>query len=466
MLVALAIPMGGNASFTSGANTSATYATGTLATPTNFTCDWINATQIQFNWTDNSPSFTRDWEFVVGFFPFLLGYASPAGYTYTHPNPTTDQTYVVNAQAGSWKSSNSSQLRSKNCKGAVNNVAGTGTASFSGDGGAATSATLNAPYFAVNDSLGNTYISDTTNKRIRKVNASDGKISTIAGTGADCTGSVPGCGDGGAATSATFNSPTGLAYFNAGIFGELLYIADSGAHRVRLLVLNNGTISTFAGTGTAGNGADGVDPTSSALNDPVGLDLNSAGNLYIAVRANNKIRKVAGGVITTVAGTGVAGFAGDGGAATSATFRSPRDVVVMSNGDFYIADTNNHKIRKVAASTGNISTVAGTGTGGGFGFFSGDGGPATDAWFSFPFTVDVDSSGQMYIGDGGNKRIRLVNSSGVVSTIMGDGTATNTGNDGPAIAATMSDPRGVRLDLNGDLLIGNKDSNQIRRIML
>jgi hypothetical protein len=281
--------------------------------------------------------------------------------------------------------------------GIINTVAGDGIAGYSGDGGAATSAELNVPYGVAVDNAGNIYIADYGNERIRKVTASTGKISTVAGNGTVGYG-----GDGGPATSAKLDSPTGVALDGAGN----IYIADLGNHRIRKVTVSTGIISTAAGNGTQGYSGDGGPATSAELYYATGVAADSAGNIYIGDEVNERVRKVTAstGIINTVAGDGVGGYSGDGGPATSAELNAPSGVAVDTAGNIYIADISNNRIRKVTVSTGIISTVAGNGTAG----YSGDGGPATNAELNNPSGVAVDTVGKIYIGDTNNNRIRAV----------------------------------------------------------
>ena len=252
------------------------------------------------------------------------------------------------------------------------------------------------------DSSGNLFIADTFNNRIRKVDTS-GNISTVAGTG-----TVGFSGDGDPATSAQLNFPHGVALDSSGN----LFIADQDNQRIRK-VDTSGNISTVAGTGTAGFSGDGGPATSAQLAGPLGVAFDSSGNLFITETSNNRIRKVdTSGNISTAAGTGTAGFSGDGGPATSAQLKNPTGVAVDSSGNLFIADRTNNRIRKVDTS-GNITTVAGTGATGSLeGGYSGDGGPATSAKLSLPEGVAVDSSGNLFIADRLNHRIRKVEALG------------------------------------------------------
>ena len=287
------------------------------------------------------------------------------------------------------------RIRKVDATGVITTVAGTGTAGFSGDGGAAASAQLSNPYRVALDSAGNLYITDYGNNRIRKVDAA-GVISTVAGDGTYGYG-----GDGGPATAAQLYNPSGVALDGAGN----LYIVDGDNQRIRK-VDAAGVISTVAGDGTRGYGGDGGAAVAAQLDYPSGVALDGAGNLYIAEANGNRIRKVdAAGVITTVAGDGTFGSSGDGGPAVAARLGTSVSVAVDGAGNLYISNYGTQSIRKVDAA-GVITTVAGDGTlGSGYG---GDGGPATAAQLNFPRDVAVDGAGNLYIADSGNDRIRRV----------------------------------------------------------
>ena len=276
--------------------------------------------------------------------------------------------------------------------GVISTVAGDGTPGFGGDGGPAVSAQLRRPRGVATDGSGNLYIADTSAPRIRKVDSS-GVISTVAGDGTPGSG-----GDGGPAVAAQLGVPFGVALDGAGN----LYIADRG-NRIRKVDADTGVISTVAGDGTRGFGGDGGPAVAAQLNWPTGVALDGAGNLYIADFNNQRIRKVdAGtGVISTVAGIGTHGSRGDGGAAVSAELEYPSGVALDGAGNLYIADWANQRIRKVDPA-GVISTVAGDGTKG----YGGDGGPAVAAQLDHPFGVALDGDGNLYIADSGNHRIR------------------------------------------------------------
>ncbi len=334
--------------------------------------------------------------------------------------------------------------------GNISTVAGNGSAGYSGDGGAATSAQLWNPTGVSVDGSGNLYIADESNQRIRKVD-STGNISTFAGNG-----SAGYSGDGSAATSALLNRPSGVSVDGSGN----LYIADTYNHRIRK-VDSMGNISTVAGTGAVGYSGDGGAATSALLGYPSGVSVDGSGNLYIADTNNSAIRMVdSTGNISTVVGNGSAGYSGDGGAATSALLRYPSGVSVDGSGNLYIADTSNQRIRKVD-STGNISTVAGSGA---FGDSDG-GGVATAASFVYPSDVFVDVSGNIYIADRGNNRILKVDDSGTISTVAGTPGSGYSGDGGAATNAKLNQPYGVSVDGSGNIYIADTSNQRVRKIV-
>jgi sugar lactone lactonase YvrE len=342
-----------------------------------------------------------------------------------------------------------SRVRMVTPAGIISTIAGTGSMGYNGDGGLATSAQLFLPYGVAVDSLGNLYIADLINLRIRKVTA-NGIITTVAGNGTSGFG-----GDGGPAISAQLYLPYGVAVDSAGG----LYIADYGNGRIRK-VASDGTINTVAGNGTKGYGGDGGPATIAKLNTPTGVAVDAAGNVYVADYQNGRIRKVSSdGSISTAAGTGVIGYSGDGGPAASAQISMPTTVTVDAAGNIYIPDYGNSRIRKVTP-TGIISTIAGIGTSG----FSGDGGPATSAKLNFPTNVAVDSAGNVYIADYSNHRIRKITTAGLIGTIAGTGTSGFSGDGGPATAAKLYYPAGMAVDSTGNLYIADSNNSRIRKI--
>jgi uncharacterized protein (TIGR03437 family) len=349
---------------------------------------------------------------------------------------------AVDASGNIYIADTSNQCVRRISDGVITTLAGTGVVGFSGDGGPATAAQLFLPQGVAVDSSGNVYIADTNNNRIRVV--ANGTIATAAGGGSAF-------GDNGPATSAQLIQPHGVAVDAAGN----LYIADTDNNRIRKV--SNGVITTIAGSGTAGFAGDNGPATSANLFLPQGIAVDSAGNLYIADTSNNRIRKVTGGSITTIAGTGTAGFSADNGPAIGAELNLPPGVAVDASGNVYIADTNNDRIREVT--TGVIATVAGNGTAG----YSGDNGVPTSAQLSQPQGIAVDSSGNVYIADTLNNRVRII-SAGLISTLAGTGTAGFSGDNGMAASAQLNQPRGVAVDTSGNVYIADTGNNRIREI--
>ena len=340
-------------------------------------------------------------------------------------------------------------IRKVTSGGTITTVAGNGRYGYSGDGGPATGAMLGDPGGVTVDAAGNLYIADSANSRIRKVIPA-GTITTVAGNGQYCYG-----GDGGPATAASLATPIGVAVDAAGN----LYMADSGNQRIRK-ISPDGTITTVAGNGQGGYSGDGGPATAASLNGPSGVAVDAAGNLYISDSYNGRIRKVAtSGTITTVAGGGRYGYPGDGGPATAASLYYPVGVAVDAVGNVYIADRDNHRIRKVTPA-GMIVTVAGSGQAG----YSGDGGPATAASLNQPWGVAVDVAGNLYIADSGNSRIREVTPAAVITVVAGNGERGYSGDGGPATAAALRDPMGLTADAVGNLYIAEFNNNRIRKV--
>ena len=264
-------------------------------------------------------------------------------------------------------------------------------------------------------------------------------------------GTVGFSGDGGPATSAQlYLSSSGLGGDVAVDAAGDLFIADTYNQRIRM-VTPGGVISTVAGNGTPGYSGDVGLATAAQLNGPSSIAVDTAGNLFIADFSNNRVRMVTtGGVISTVAGNGTPGYSGDVGLATAAQLNGPYSVAVDTAGNLFIADFYNNRVRKVTPS-GIISTVAGTGTYG----FSGDGGPATSAQLYYPYSLAVDAAGNLFIADFSNSRIRKVTPSGIISTVAGTGTYGFSGDGGPATSAQLEYPSGVAVDTAGDLFIAD-----------
>jgi uncharacterized repeat protein (TIGR03803 family) len=352
--------------------------------------------------------------------------------------------------------------------GIITTVAGNGIQGYSGDRGAATNAELYYPIGVAVDAIGNQFIADWGNNRIRKVRA-NGIITTVAGDSG-----YGYFGDGGAATNAELWGPTGVAVDATGN----VFIADSHNNLIRK-VGTNAIITTVAGNGTASYSGNGGAAANAELNWPTGVAVDATGNLFIADSENNVIRKVGtNGIITTMAGNGdgaglgYGGYSGDGGAATNAELNVPEGVAVDAAGNLFIADSWNNRIRKVGAN-GIITTVAGKGPEGyGTGGYSGDGGAATNAALDLPEGVAVDATGNLFIADWGNNRIRKVGNNGIITTVAGNGYGAGlgyggySGDGGAATNAELNGPEGVAVDATGNLFIADTSNDRIRKLVI
>ena len=402
--------------------------------------------------------------------------------------------------------------------GDINTVAGTGSASFCGDGGQATSACLhepegivvassgiiyvadylnnrvreftvggdiatvagngsttfptlvsgvppsgvvfNNPWDVLEDPSGNVFISDATNCMVRELVKATGLVNIFAGSAAAnaTTGTCGFSGEGGPATSAVLGALGDIARDSSGN----VYIADSSNCVVWQVSASNGNISVFAGIGPpkkCGPSGDGGPATSAELNDPTGLFVDSKNNLYIGDYSNNRVREVTNGIITTIAGNGTAGYLGDGDPAASAELRTPEGVAVDNAGNVYIADYGNCVIREVTAATGVISTIAGNGTCG----FDGDG-QATQHELYHVSHVTLDANGNLFIADNTNQRLRWVDLAGLMTTFAGNGKAGFTGDGGPATSAELNYPAGIAQDASGNFLFADQNNDRIREV--
>ena len=340
--------------------------------------------------------------------------------------------------------------------GRLTRVAGKSSPGYSGDGGLATNAQLNGPLGVAVDGAGNVFIADTGNYVVRKVAAATGIITTVAGTKAPGNGSPGSSGDGGPATSADLSQPNAVAVDG---FGNL-YIADN--YLIRKVAAATGIITTVAGSGAAGYSGDGGPATAAGLGVVTGVAVDGSSNFYILSPYSYAIRKVAAatGIIDTVAGNGTAGYLGDGGPAINAQLIAA-GLAVSGSGDIYIADNKDNVIRKVVAATGIVTTVAGNGAAG----YSGDGGPATSAKLDQPYAVAVDGPGNIYIADTANNVIRkVVEATGTISTVAGNRTASYGGDGGPATNAQLNSPWGVAMEGFGNLYIADAGNNLIRKV--
>ncbi len=378
------------------------------------------------------------------------------------------------------------RVRKIDTNGIITTIAGNGTAGYNGDGIPATAASLNNPRGIVFDSSGNLYIADTLNSRVRRVDTS-GIITTFAGDG------IQGfTGDGGPAINAEVGRPRDVI-----IRGNQLLISNAGAARLRTVGFSSGIINSLAGS-FAGFDGDNNPPLLTEFNGPTGMFLTTSGNLLVTDEFNSRVRTVTSSSTTTLAG----GFVGDNRAATLADFVSPENLAFDSAGNYYVADPNAQRIRKVDT-TGKITTVAGNGTTG----YSGDGGVATQAQLNFPYGVVVDSAGNIFIADTGNAVIREVNTSGIITTFATDasfsdllslamdssgnlyaaddgvcvvhkitpaavvsivaGVDGSCGYNGDGILATaafLSGPYGIAVDAQGNLYLGDYGNNRVRKV--
>jgi trimeric autotransporter adhesin len=486
--------------------------------------------------------------FGDGFPAFRANFNRPAGLAVGH----ADNLLIVDRV--------NNRVRNVDASGLLTSFAGDGfgwdrfTGRFAGDGGPATLASFYRPAAVTLDSDGNVYISDTSNHRVRRIDQ-DGTVSTIAGSGG-----AGFSGDDGAASTASLHNPTGLlvdidgsvlvADWNndrirritpagtihtaigggngdgfsallstldepsdAVVTSEGIVIAERSAHRIRL-VQHDGRLRTIAGNGTTGFSGDGGHATEATLNRPSRLAVDRKGAIYFTDWGNKRVRRISrSGIITTVAGTGFAGIlengtsaseidfaspigiaidlngdllivdrtndllvridsdgiltrlagTGDGGftedgVATESKLNRPEDVAVDQHGTIYIADTGNHRIRKLTAD-GNLVTVAGSEAGEG-----GDGSAATEAKLNFPRSLTVDGSGRIFVSDERNDRVRVISADGIMLTVAGNGTRGYGGDGLDSSQALLSAPRGLAIDTDGHLLIADTGNARLRRI--
>ena len=336
----------------------------------------------------------------------------------------------------------------------ISTVAGNGGNGYNGDNIQATSAWLDTPNGVAVDDSGNIYIADANNFRVRKVIVNSGLIITIAGTG------IPGYnGDNIQATTAKLNGPNDVALDTLGN----IYVAETGGCRIRKINKLTGIITTVAGNGTPGFNGDNIAATSAELFDPTGIALDVLGNIYIADADNNRIRKVSAfsGIITTVAGNGIAGYNGDNIAATSAKINGAFGIALDASRNKYIADGNN-RIRKVNNTTGIITTIAGYNV---FGGYNGDNILADSARLWGPTNIKISPNGNVYFVDRSNYRIRKITvSTGIITTIAGNGIWGYNGDNIPSITAELNAPYGMFLDSTGNIYIADEGNNRIRKM--
>jgi hypothetical protein len=357
--------------------------------------------------------------------------------------------------------------------GTIQTVAGDGYQGNFGIGGPATAAELTSPNSVAVDKKGNLFIADLASERIYKLDASTRILTVFAGTGAGGYS-----GDGGPAIDATFNHPFGLAFGPAGN----LFVSDSRNNVIRKIDVSSGIIETVAGSGfgagpgdadTCGAVTPGLKAKKTVLCNPFGIAVDAGGNLYFT-NATSQVLKVteSSGIVSVVAGTGSYGYSGDGGPAGSASLSWLPGLALDGQGNIYIADSGNCALRKIAASSGIITSVVGapmspySGTCG----LSGDGGPASAALISGPYGLSVDADGNIFVGDSVNNVVRVIAASdGNIYTVAGSyangqGFYGYSGNGGPAVNATLAYPLGVTVDLAGDLYINDNENFVVRLV--
>ncbi|MGA3235026.1 MAG: hypothetical protein ABSG03_01885 [Bryobacteraceae bacterium] len=340
-------------------------------------------------------------------------------------------------------------IREITTNGIINTIAGDGLPSYLGDGYLATTAELHSPEDVALDSSGNVYIADTGNAYIREITISTGIINFIAGDG-----SIGYAGDGGLANVAGLIEPFAIALDSSGN----VYFTEPEDGRVREITISTGDINTVVGNGNLGFSGDGGPATGAMLHLNTGLAIDPSGNLYIADSLNNRLRKVTGTTISTIAGSGVFSYSGDGGPATGAQLNAPEALAVDASGNVYIADTDNNVVRQISAA-GIIGTIAGNGSAG----FGGDGGAATAAQLSAPQGLAVDASGNVYVSDTANARVRKI-SGGTITTVAGSGTKGYAGDGAAATSAQLNTPVGLALDKSGNLYITDVSASVVRKV--
>jgi len=332
-------------------------------------------------------------------------------------------------------------------------VVGNGTSGYTGDSGPAGDAQLNNPWSSVFDKYGNMYIADQGNSVVREVFSADGTINTVVGNGS------PGfSGDGGPAIYASFRWPTSVALDTSGN----LYVSDTYWDRIRKVDSSTTIVSEVGGNGTSGWAGDSGLATQAKLAYPNVIAVNRSGDIFIADQNNHRIRKIARstGIITTVAGTGTAGFSGDNGLAVNAKLNYPAGVAVDTSDNFYIADQENNRIRMVTAATGIITTVAGSSNVG----FIGDSLPATSVGLHWPVAVCLDSKSNIFIADYSNNIVEKVDvTTGIITKVAGNGHSGHSGDGGIPTSAELS-PTGVAFDPLGNLYITDFNHHCVRKI--
>jgi hypothetical protein len=341
------------------------------------------------------------------------------------------------------------QMRGLALAGATLLLVGGAAAQAPVNGVQATTVPLSLPGGLAYDSLGNLYIA-ATNDHVVRVVSPTGVINTFAGTGAQGFS-----GDGGAATSAQLDSPTGIAVDAS----NNVYIADTHNNRIREVLASTGVINTIAGTGVAGFAGDGAAATSALLNYPTAVAVDSAGNIYIADTNSHRIREIKSGTISTVAGDGEQFYSGDSGLATAAGLDSPNGVAVDSSFNIYIGDTHNQRVRLVTFTTGIISTLAGTGVK----TYTADGVAANSSALARPRGLAISPNGTLLIADSDNDRVRAV-SGGNISTVVGSGQQGFSGDTALGTASAIDTPRVVAATANNNVVVADTENDRVRTV--
>ena len=328
---------------------------------------------------------------------------------------------------------------------------GTGFGGTTGDGGPAFNASVSLPRKVVKSSRGHYYIAELGGARIRKIDGKTGIISTYAGTG------TPGySGDGGPAINAQISTIASIQVAE----DETLYFTENARHVIRKIT-PDGIISTIAGTaGVEGFTGNGGPATQALIRSPRGLVLGEDGSLYISEERNHSIRRIwPDGKIDLFAGNGTQGFSGDGDTALNAQFNFPNYTAMDKQGNMYVADSGNHRVRKISR-TGFVETIAGNGQPG----FFGDNGPAVDSIISIPSDIAVNDQGEIFFSDRGNARIRAIDSTGQIRTVVGNGNTGFNGNGLAGLDTELNDIRDLYLDTDGSLIFSEFSGNRIRRL--
>ena len=337
----------------------------------------------------------------------------------------------------------------------ISTAAGTGVLGNTGDGGSATDAALNNPFDVAFDTAGNMFFTDTFNHTIRRVDRASGAITTVAGTG-----EAGYAGDDGPATRAQLNQPYGITLDRA----NNIYVADRLNSCVRKITARSGIIETFAGNGRKGFAGDAGPAGTASLVEPNGVALDCERKwLFITDVADNRVRKVdlRTEIITTFAGTGEAAHTGDGGPASRAGVFGARAVAVGADSAVFVLERQGSSLRRIDPVSGTITTIAGTGGHG----YAGDGGRATDAVFDRPKEMCLDTDGNVLIVDTENQAIRRIDMrTGLVATVAGNGRLGPYGDGGQAVLAQLARPHGIAQGADGAFYIGDTENNRIRRL--